>query len=261
MTPGIRLPKSPRFPRLPTPSQHIDRPPVTTGERFYEPPKSVSWRDFLAFYFDWVQGEHVTLIGPTGQGKTTLAMEILPLRDYVLAIATKQRDPVLYQLERRGYQTVRDWETTSEVHPKIVLTAPLEKGSDSIPDQRKAVHNALVRVYVQGGWCVYLDEARYITEFLGLSKDTELLWQQGRSAGVSVVAGAQRPAWVPRDAFAMATHLFFWRTSDARDLETIGGLGAFDPKTIAYEVARLPKFTVLYLNTRTSEKVITRVTK
>lgn len=224
---------------------------ATAMERGEERPPEISWDDFLAFYFDWKQGEHVTLIGPTGRGKTTLALAILPQREYVMAIATKQRDPVLYQLESRGYQRVTNIRDTppKEAIPRIVLEAKLPKGAESVKDQRAQVKEALAFVYIQGGWCVYLDEVRYVTDFLKLGDDVELLWQQGRSAGISVVAAAQRPAWIPLSAFSMATHLFLWRTSDERDLERIGALGAFDSRVIAREVATLGRHSVLYVNT------------
>jgi ABC-type nitrate/sulfonate/bicarbonate transport system ATPase subunit len=32
----------------------------------------IPWADFLANHFQWERGEHVALIGPTGQGKTTM---------------------------------------------------------------------------------------------------------------------------------------------------------------------------------------------
>jgi len=214
-----------------------------------EPAKRVSWEDFLAFYFRWEQGEHVTLIGPTGQGKTTLALSILQMRDFVLAIATKQRDPVLYTLEGMGYQRVTKFgEQPADVKPKIVLAANLPRGTESLPTQKRVVHDALTTVYIQGGWTVYLDEA----------SEVELLWQQGRSSGISVVAAAQRPVFVPLSAFSQATHLFLWRTSDRRDLDRIGALGSHDSRAISAEVASLPRYTVLYVNTRDNVKVVTQ---
>jgi hypothetical protein len=262
---GIKAPRLPRL-NLPHTSREagfIDRSPGDVIERrrvAFTPSEFVPWGEFLAFHFDWAQGEHVTLVGPTGTGKTTLALQILPIRDYVIAIATKQRDPVLYKLASQGYMQVEELETPAEIHPRIVLAAPLPRGADSISDQREIVKDALLSVYRQGGWCVYLDELRYITEYLKLGRDVELLWQQGRSAGISVVGGAQRPAFIPLAAYDSATHLFFWRDNDKRNLDRIGGIGSHDSQAIAREVSNLEPHVVLYVNSRTGEKLRTKVT-
>lgn len=256
---GIRIPRLPRLPGAE--SSGGDRPPLGYGARRPEskPAPMVKWDEFLGFHFDWAQGEHITLVGPTGTGKTTLALELLPIRDFVLAIATKQRDPVLYRLEEQGYLRQDRFSIPADVHPRVVLAAPLPQGADSLGEQREIVKEALLAVYRQGGWCVYLDELRYITDYLRLARDVELLWQQGRSAGISVIGGTQRPAFVPLAAYDQATHVFFWRDNDRRNLERIGGLGAHDSQAIIREVASLPKFTVLYVNTRTGEKYRTKV--
>jgi len=260
---GIKIPRPPRpvFPRLRPVGDYRQPSSVAKQQRevVYRPSPVIPWDEFLGFHFDFQQGEHVTLLGPTGSGKTMLALELLPFREYVLAIATKQRDPVLYSLEQRGYFEQSEFELTAEIHPKIVLAARLEHGSDSLIEQRRVVHEALLSVYRQGGWCVYLDELRYITDYLKLSRDVELLWLQGRSAGITVVGGTQRPAFIPLEAYDQATHVFFWRDNDKRNLERIGGLGAHDSGAIRYEVSRLEKHQVLYVNTRTGEKYRTMV--
>ena len=80
---------------------------------------------------------------------------------------------------------------------------------------------------------------------------------QGRALDLSLVAGTQRPAWVPLEMYSQATHVFFWRTSDRRDLDRIGGLGAHDPQTIRAVVRNLRKHEALYVNTRTGALVRT----
>src|SRR4249920_1959913 len=70
----------------------------------------VPWYDFLR-EIEWEQGEHLGLVGPTGQGKTTLLIELLPRRDYVAIFATKPKDRTMELLiSLNGYVKMDRWE-------------------------------------------------------------------------------------------------------------------------------------------------------
>src|SRR5438034_912004 len=49
------------------------------------------------------QGDHVAIIGPTGTGKTHLALEVAELRSYVIVVACKPDDPLITDAVARGY--------------------------------------------------------------------------------------------------------------------------------------------------------------
>lgn len=188
----------------------------------------------------WVQGEHITLVGPTGANKTTTAIEqLLPRRGFVLAFVTKRKDPVVWRLADQGYDVFRDWkDVPAEVSPRIVL-APRSKGAHDLGHQRDVFRSALAAAFRQGGWTVYLDETRYITDFLGLSRDVELLWHQGRSEGTTVIACAQRPRHLPLVAYSQASHHIYWRTGDTQDLKRLGEFGGRNADTVIREVEGL----------------------
>lgn len=219
----------------------------------------LDWDSFDS-QFRWKQGEHVTLVGPTGLGKTTLATTILPRRDYTIVFATKKRDPLITKLRNAGYERVTDADGIhTAISKKFILAPPLGSGSPkALENQRVEFRKALETAFRQGNWTIYLDEARYICDFLGLSSYCELLWQQGRSLGTTLVAGTQRPVRVPLTAYDQATHLFFWRENDDRNLKTIGGLGGTDSKVIRTRVPMLDLHQVLYLNTRSGKMVTTK---
>jgi hypothetical protein len=104
-----------------------------------------------------------------------------------------------------------------------------------------------------------VDELRYLTETLKLSRHMELLWQQGRSVGISVVAGTQRPARVPLAAYDQATHLFLFRDSDRRNLDRLADLsGDVDKVLVRETVQTLAPHEVLYVDTRRGTMAITR---
>lgn len=222
----------------------------------------LEWEDFLANHFDWKQGEHVTLIGPTGQGKTTLAKHILPQRKYVVSFVTKKRDSLIKEFQHDGYKIVKEWRNLPhDAASKVLLQPPFLKTEPREAEQRTQFKHALNRVFDETGWTVYLDEVLYITDDLKLERQVKRLWHQGRSLKVSVIAGTQRPALVPLLAYSQATHLFFWRNTDQNDMKRLGGLGGQDNKVISQTIGELPKHQVLYLNTRTGELVQTKVRK
>jgi len=219
----------------------------------------IEWDRFLSGW-KWRQGEHLTLVGPTGGGKPTLATRLLDRRQYVIVFATKKRDPLITKLQRNGYQRITSAEAiNADVSHKFVLAPPLKEGVKSLANQRKQFSAALRAAFTQTGWSVYLDEARYVCDYLGLSPETELLLQQGRSLGVTVIGGTQRPVKIPLTFYDQATHLFFWRDNDEQNLKRIGGLGGVNSKTIRERVSLLPLHEVLYLNTRSGTLARTKV--
>lgn len=220
----------------------------------------VSWDAFLAS-LDWQQGEHVTLIGHTGSGKTTLALALLPRRSYVVATATKPEDKTMSSLIRRDkYKRIAAW-PPGPTRRRVVLWPPINRPSD-IPVQRAVFADALGEIYAERGWCVCVDEVWYLSKFLGLGRVLELFWSQGRSIGLSLVAATQRPAYVPLMMYSQATHVFLWRENDPANLKRIRELdGGLNSSLIQHTVASLPKFECLYLNTRTGHMCITRAPK
>lgn len=210
----------------------------------------------------WRQGEHVSLIGPTGQGKTTFGLGILDLRGYVVALATKPRDSTMDKLVRtKGWRKVTSWDKRPPLYgdkgKRLVLWPPFREPED-VERQAVEMDRALRSAFVEGSWCVFADELYYLCRYLGMTKILEMLWTQGRSVGVTLVGATQRPAHVPLLAYDQATHLVFWRDNDETNLRRIAGLGGLDAQAIRRAVAGLPQHDALYLNTRTGRQIITR---
>jgi hypothetical protein len=229
------------------------------------PAELVPWAEHLASW-TWRQGEHVTLVGPTGMGKTYLAGEVLPRRRFVLILACKAKDPTLSAYARRQrFKVIRSWgELPNSIegtpYERVILWPRAAGGAELRARQRVEFAGALEDVYRMGGWTVYVDELSYLVRKLKLSEPLETLWLQGRSLGISVVAGTQRPAWVPLEAYDQASHLYLWRDPDAgnrRRLSEIGG--AVDSKALGAEMLALEGHEVLYVDGRTGRTVRTTV--
>lgn len=215
-----------------------------------------SWADFLA-QLQWRQGEHVSLIGPTGGGKTTLALALLPRREWTAVLATKPKDRTLDRLRRNGYRRLREWPPAWGINR--VLLWPRWRGPADTHNQRQVFLDAMDDIFHRGGWAICADELAYMCQMLKLDSYLKLLWQQGRSIDISLMGCTQRPAFVPLELYSQASHLFIWRQTDKRDLDRIGGIGTVDPALVRSIVRQLPRHQFLYVNTRTDEFCVSQV--
>lgn len=214
----------------------------------------VPWDVFVNQIFRWEAGEHVALIGPTGQGKTTLAMGLLPLHKYRVVFATKPADKTINSLINRGKYLVLDrWKSIdADQHPRRILW-PNASRLDSEKLQKVVFHDALEKIYREKGWTVYVDELWYICNKLGLTEDIKTYLLQARALEISLMIATQRPSWVPLEVYDQSTHLFFFRDNDEVNLKRISGISWRSATLIRQIIANLEFYQFLYVNTRTGK--------
>jgi energy-coupling factor transporter ATP-binding protein EcfA2 len=218
----------------------------------------IPWPVFLHNILHWRAGEHFALIGPTGQGKTTMLLNLLPMHPYNVVFATKPRDETMDGLISTGYVKLDRWRSLDPEHyPRRVLW-PDASTLDSVPRQKEVFHDAFQRIYREGGWTVALDETWYLANVLKLGADIKLYLLQARSLGISLVAASQRPAMIPVEIYDMSTHLMFWRDNDETNLKRLSGISWRSANLIRSIIANLDEHQVLYVNTRTGRMLRTR---
>lgn len=217
------------------------------------------WDVFIRDRFSWKQGEHVAVIGPTGQGKTTMLMHLLPIQPYVVVFATKPHDATMDRLISTGYLRLDSWETISPLRAPRRVLWPSAANLDSDETQRIVFKDALDRIYRERGWCVVIDEGWIMINALGLKKEIKTYLMQGRSLSISLVFATQRPVDVPLEVYDQSTHLFFLRDNDERNLSRLSGISWRSSDMIRGLVANLEQYQALYINTRTGEMCRTRV--
>jgi len=221
--------------------------------------------DELVRIMAWRPDEHVTFIGPTRRGKTTLAMELLDQRRNVVVLATKPRDEPFRKLAvEHGYRQFD--EIPHHTVARRVLIWPKPASLSDPGPQRVLIPRALDVVYRHGNRTVYADEVHYLSEQLHLGPRLKTMWTQGASSGVALVASFQRPAWVPRDAYSSATHVFVFGTNDEEDIKRLGGIGGMSTMAVRRCVEHLAtsganKYEFVYLNTRIGRMVRSRLVK
>lgn len=212
-------------------------------------------------------GEHVGIIGPTGQGKTILQINIMPKFPFVAAFATKPADKSMDRLiNRHGYLKLSKWQPLNPIdHPRRVIW-PDARRLDSVDNQTKVFEDAFDRIFREGGrpadnpvgWAIAIDELWYIVNILGLSKQVKLFLLQARSLGESLIIATQRPSAVPLEVYDQSEHLFFFRDNDRRNLDRLSEINARDSSLVRLTIANLERYQVLYVNTRTGQMVRTR---
>lgn len=221
----------------------------------------VPWPQFLTGFGElWKQGEHVTCIGATGRGKTTLLKAILPIRDYTVLMAAKPKDPIINEFAEDGYYVTREYPFPEprEVFPKIIYW-PASDRIEMIAHQREAFRVAMLDLYEQGKWCVVWDDARYMSETLNLRSIAEIYWQMGRSLKLSFVINTQRPYWIPLTAYDQATHLFLWADNDERNLARLADMVPNGRKWVREVFAGLDRHDFVYVNTREEIVAVSKV--
>lgn len=220
----------------------------------------VTWEEFKRFYaWNWRQSEHVAMIGPNGSGKTTLALWTLDIRHFVVALATKPQDTTLEQFRKAAdFKLMREWRPVDvDLYPRVMLW-PDARELTAAGNQARQFHNALAHIYVEGGWCVFVDELWYVINHLKLEHVIKTFLMQARSNNISMVLCTQRPSRVPLEVYDQSTHLFFWQDNDEVNLRRLGGMSGADSTEVRFLVSTLKRHQVLYVNTR--ERIMVRFT-
>lgn len=240
----------------------------------------VPWADFMRAW-TWNAGEHLTVVGPTGTGKTTLLRACLvkryEARGRVVVLATKPRDRNLSAWAREdGLHVARSWppavpwyrQTPADVAWPGVAPVPWDhrvmlwphlRHPDDVPNMAEQHRRALGELFAEGAACVVAEELWYLCERLGLAELLKEHWSQGRSLGLTLAGATQRPVDIPLLAYSSATHLFFFGDNDEVNLRRIQGLGGLSSQLVRDTVRALPFHDVLYVNTRRRVVIRTRV--
>lgn len=221
----------------------------------------VPWDVFVDERLQWKQGEHFALIGPTGQGKTTMLMNLLPMHRYVVVFATKPRDETMTALIQSGYLKMDRWTSLdAKQYPRRVLWPPAGT-LHSATRQKEVFKDAMGRIYLEGGWTVAVDETWFVVNELRMGHEIKMYLLQARALGISLVCATQRPAFIPLEIYDQSTHLMFWRDNDESNLKRISGISWRSSNLIRNIIANLEIHQVLYVNTRTGEMCRTRCPK
>lgn len=220
--------------------------------------KVLSREQFLEeFESQWLIGEHVTIIGTTGSGKTVLAEDIYALRKFVVVIATKSSDDSLDDYDKQFHRLKR-W-PPSWHQEKVLFWKRPEKLGD-FTDQRLAIYEVISHIYKHGNRVLGFDDVFYISDTLKLSSELQMLYTQARSQKVSLVGNLQRPFWVPKEITNQASHVLLFGLRDDKDVERVAGAQGIKKQDVIRAVDELQKYDFAWIRTGV-EPVIVRGSK
>lgn len=225
-----------------------------------EPTPTQAWRDFYPWFISqWQQGEHLTCIAPTGWGKTTLMIELLAVRRYIVAFGVKGRDDTMVEM-MQDLRLMRQKEFTPDVADRVALWPDIRGvGKDHTKRQREVFLRACDTIFRTGGWCAYFDEVVYLAEVLGMESELKMLLNQGRSSYITVVATTQRPAFIPLAFYDQASHMFIGKDMDHRNVKRLSELMGEAAQQVKMEIPTLRKHEFLYVNRDTGHRIKTLV--
>ena len=203
----------------------------------------------------WKPGQHVALIGKTGEGKSTLAAGIMSARKYVLALDPKGEDETL---EAAGYTRVlglppkkklpkeiqRDLD---EGRPVRLVVGGASRTREADARLRTLMEDALEYARQSGGWTVYADEYQLLADqrMYRLGPQVERMLISARRDKTSVVTAFQAPAWVPKAATRQSSIIVVWRTRDEDMVKNVARAAGRPWKMLGQVIDELPKYHVL----------------
>jgi hypothetical protein len=219
-------------------------------------------REFLDEVWEYGPGEHVTVLAPSGGGKTHLAYELLEVTAKpelpAIVFVMKPRDETVDHFTKRAkFRIVREWppplHTRLQAKPPGWALWPRHSFDPDVDESRQYAifKTAILASYQRGDRILFADETYSLENELpngGLTKQLRTVHTKGRSMKCGIWSASQRAAYINRWAY-QAHHLFLGHDPDDDAQKRLSEIGAAVDKALVREVVgKLRRFEWLYVN-------------
>jgi hypothetical protein len=217
--------------------------------------------EFVADFAENYTPSHVTFIGPTQRGKTTLCFQLLHAvlekhkgwKVVFLHGKIKGRDHTIEEWSKKSnYRIVRQWPPGPAIRPKHwkrntngYILRPLKKDDISAKEEEKLLTtqfaSSIRSNYHYTGKQVRItvvDERAQADKDLRLTTDLDAPLQRGLPHNPEWNS-IQRGKWVSYHTYDAPEHIFIYKSDDSSNVERYSELGCADPEVIERVLKKL----------------------
>lgn len=224
-------------------------------------------KTFVNERFTYKAGQHTVFGGPSQNGKTSMAFDLLEvcasptLPAYV--VVSKPADPVTekrgadlkYPRIASGFPKPSARQVMFDEKPSGYLIWPVFGNMETdVENARRVTRDFLNDVYAQGAKkkkaILVLDDTYLKSKVLGLDRQMTTLLAMAGAMGIGVWVFVQKPTGAgeaPIMAYGAAEHVFLFNEPDERSRDRYSEIGGVNPKVIERAVMELEDYQALYI--------------
>ena len=225
----------------------------------FEPPPTIPWAQWYAHKAGTLQqGQHQLFVGPTQSGKTLLCRKVARLRSFVVVFGTKVVDPSLDEYVTEGYVRIahwppvkRDYKDQPEGQARFILW-PRMKEREDLRRFKPLFAKCLDEIFIEGHWCVVVDEGLWLASPKGLGLGDELGQTAYGTASnkVSLYILVQRESNVGPITWTSVSDAMVFHMGRVSDVRDIASLGTYPPQDCVKVIQHLRGHAFLELPCR-----------